>query len=85
MGQLCDRLTDQMAKIFDQVRRLPNYQINWAAVREVMRDLEDEFLKLRQITRLCLPLVHTDEHRRIIRDLSGHIDSKIEDCRRLGR
>jgi tetratricopeptide (TPR) repeat protein len=85
MGRLCDHLTDQMAKIIDQVRRLPNYQINWSAVREAMRDLEDEFLKLRQITRLCLPLVNSDEHRRIIRDLSSHIDSKIDDCRRLGR
>jgi tetratricopeptide (TPR) repeat protein len=85
MGRLCDQLTDQIGKIIDQVRHLPSYQINWSAVREVMRDLEDEFLKLRQITRLCLPLVTTDEHRRIIRELSAHIDRKIEDCRRLGR
>jgi Flp pilus assembly protein TadD len=85
MGRLCDQLTEQMAKIVDQVRHLPNYQINWSAVREVMRDLEDEFLRLRQITRLCLPLVNTDEHRRIVRDLSSHIDRKIDDCRRLGR
>jgi tetratricopeptide (TPR) repeat protein len=85
MGRLCDQLTEQMGKIIDQVRRLPNYQINWSAVRDVMRDLEDEFLKLRQITRQCLPLVTSDEHRRIIRELSAHIDRKIEDCRRLGR
>jgi Flp pilus assembly protein TadD len=85
MGRLCDQFTDQIAKIVDQVRNLPNYQINWSAVREVMHDLEDEFLKLRQITRLCLPLVTSDEHRRIIRELSTHIDRQIEDCRRLGR
>jgi Flp pilus assembly protein TadD len=85
MGRLSDQLTDQFGKIMEQVRDLPNYQINWSAVREVMRDLEDELLKLRQITRLCLPLVNTDEHRRIIRELTSHIDRKIEDCRRLGR
>ncbi|HZT80867.1 MAG TPA: tetratricopeptide repeat protein, partial [Gemmataceae bacterium] len=39
MGNLCDQLTDQMSKVIDQVRHLPNYQINWSAVREVMRDL----------------------------------------------
>ena len=39
MGNLCDQLTDQMSKVIDQVRNLPNYQINWSAVREVMRDL----------------------------------------------
>ncbi len=85
MGQLCDQLTDRINQIIDRVRNLPNYQINWSAVREVMRDLEDDFLKLRQITRLCLPLVTNDEHRRIIRELGAHIDKKIDDCRRLGR
>ena len=39
MGNLCDQLTEQMSKVIDQVRHLPNYQINWSAVREVMRDL----------------------------------------------
>jgi tetratricopeptide (TPR) repeat protein len=85
MSRLCDQLTEQMNRVMNQVRHLPHYQVNWAAVREVMRDLEDEFLRLRQITRLCLPLVTTDEHRRIIRDLSGHIDRKIDDCRRVVR
>jgi tetratricopeptide (TPR) repeat protein len=85
MSRLCNQLTDQMGRIEDQVQHWPHDQINWSAVREVMRDLEDEFLKLRQITRLCLPLVNTEEHRRIIRDLSRHIDGKIEECRRLGR
>src|SRR5262249_18049377 len=42
MGNLCDQLTDQMSKVIDQVRHLPNYQINWSAVREVMRDLLKE-------------------------------------------
>ena len=37
MGNLCDQLTDQMGKVIDQVRHLPNFQINWPAVREVMR------------------------------------------------
>jgi Flp pilus assembly protein TadD len=85
MGRLCDQLTEQMNRILHQVRNLPNYHINWSAVREVMRDLQDEFVRLRQITRLCLPLVSTDEHRRIVRELSAHIDRKIDDCRRLGR
>ena len=73
MGNLCDQLTEQMSKVMDQVRNLPNYQINWAAVREVMRDLLKEFQKLRRITGKCLPLVNNDEHRKIIRDLH-HIE-----------
>jgi hypothetical protein len=84
MGNLCDQLTEQMGKVMDQVRHLPNYQINWAAVREVMRDLLKEFQKLRRITGKCLALVLNDEHRRIIRDLSEHIDKKIEACRSMG-
>ncbi len=84
MGNLCDQLTDQMGKVIDQVRNLPNYQINWAAVREVMRDLMREFQKLQRITRKCLPLVTSDEHKRIVRDLMDHIDKKMEACRSMG-
>ena len=84
MGNLCDQLTDQMTKVIDQVKHLPNYQINWAAVREVMRDLLKEFQKLRRITGKCLPLVTSDEHKRIIRDLGEHIDKKMEACRSFG-
>jgi tetratricopeptide (TPR) repeat protein len=84
MGNLCDQLTDQMSKVIDQVRHLPNYQINWSAVREVMRDLLKEFQKLRRITGMCLPLVTSDEHRRIVRDLADHIDKKMEACRSMG-
>ncbi|HYT87483.1 MAG TPA: tetratricopeptide repeat protein [Gemmataceae bacterium] len=84
MGRMCDQLTDQLGKIVDQVRRLPNYQINWPAVRDVMRDLHDEFQKLRRITNKCLSLVTSEEHRRIIRELSEHIDRKIELCQSMG-
>jgi tetratricopeptide (TPR) repeat protein len=84
MGNLCDQLTDQMGKVIDQVRHLPNYQINWSAVREVMRDLMREFQKLKRITTKCLPLVNSDEHKRIVRELSEHIDKKMEACRSMG-
>jgi tetratricopeptide (TPR) repeat protein len=84
MSNLCDQLTEQMSKIIDQVRRLPNYQINWPAVHDAMRDLVREFRKLRRITGKCYPLVTSDEHRRIIRELSDHIDRKIEVCQSMG-
>jgi tetratricopeptide (TPR) repeat protein len=84
MTNLCDQLTEQMSKIIDQVRHLPNYQINWGAVHDAMRDLVREFRKLRRITNKCLPLVSNDEHRRIIRDLTEHIDKKIEVCKSMG-
>lgn len=84
MGHLCDQLTDQMSKVINQVRNLPNYQINWSAVRDVMRDLLKEFQKLRRITGKCLPLVQSDEHRRIVRELGEHIDRKMEACRSMG-
>jgi Flp pilus assembly protein TadD len=84
MGNLCDNLTDQMTRVVDQIRSLPDYQINWSAVREVMRDLIKEFQKLRRITGKCMPLVNGEEHRRIVRDLADHIDKKIEACRSMG-
>jgi tetratricopeptide (TPR) repeat protein len=84
MGNLCDQLTEQMGKVIDQVRNLPNYQINWTAVRDVMRDLLREFQKLRRIVGKCMPLVTSDEHKRIVRDLAEHIDKKMEACRSMG-
>jgi Flp pilus assembly protein TadD len=84
LGGICDKLTDEMSRVIDQVRHLPNYQINWSAVREVMRDLLKEFQKLRRITGKCLPLVTSEEHRRIVRDLADHIDKKMEACRSMG-
>jgi tetratricopeptide (TPR) repeat protein len=84
MGRQCDQLTERLNSIADQVRRLPQYQINWQAVHDVMRDLFHEFQKLRRITNKCLTLVTNEEHRRIIRDLSEHIDRKIEQCQAMG-
>jgi tetratricopeptide (TPR) repeat protein len=84
MGRLCDQLTERLNNITDQVRRLPQYQINWQAVHDVMRELFHEFQKLRRITNKCLTLVTNEEHRRIIRDLSEHIDRKIEQCQAMG-
>lgn len=85
ISNLCDQLTEQMSHVIDQVRDVPSYQqVNWPAVREVMGDLRREFLKLRRITSKCLPLVTHDEHRRIIRELTEHIDRKIDVCREMG-
>ena len=49
-----------------------------------MRDLLKEFQKLRRITGKCLPLVNSEEHRRMVRDLADHIDKKMEACRSMG-
>jgi Flp pilus assembly protein TadD len=85
MHDLADRLTDELSKVVDQVRNLPNYKINWSAVSEVVRDLQREYQRLRKITNKCLPLVSREEHRRDIRDLADLIDRKIEVCRSILR
>ena len=84
IGTLCDQFTENLGKVIDQVRNLPNYQINWAAVREVMRDLLKEFQKLRRILGKCTALAASDELKRSIRDLTDHIDKKIEACKSMG-
>jgi Flp pilus assembly protein TadD len=83
LGTLCDRQTDQMTTVIAQVRDLPNYQINWSAVREVMRDLLKEFQKLRRITNKCLPLLKNEDQRRVLRDLADHVDKKMDACRSM--
>lgn len=83
MGNLCDQLTEQLNKVLNQVGNLPRYQIDWSALKEIMRDLIKEFQKLRRITNKCLPLVTHDDHKRIVRDLAEHIDKKIDACRSM--
>jgi tetratricopeptide (TPR) repeat protein len=84
MGRMYDQLSDQLNKIVDQVRRLPNYQINWPAVHDVMRELLREFHKLRRVSTKCLGLVSSDEHKRVLRELNEHADRKIELCQSMG-
>jgi Flp pilus assembly protein TadD len=84
MSRIGNQLTDQVNKIVDQMRRLPSYQINWPAVREVMRDLQEEFMRLRRTANKCLGVVSGEDQRRTIRDLIAHIDRKVELCHSMG-
>jgi Flp pilus assembly protein TadD len=82
MSRLSDQLTEQLNKVMKQVRSLDNYQINWSAVHDVMRDLRREFQKLRRLVSKCHSLATHGDHRRILRDLAEHLDRKIDYCRR---
>ncbi|MBY0523639.1 MAG: tetratricopeptide repeat protein [Gemmataceae bacterium] len=81
LGRMSDQLTDQVNKVIRQVRSLQNYQINWQAVHDVMRDLKREFQKLRKAAGKCQNVVAHPEHKRVLRDLCAHLDRKIEFCR----
>jgi tetratricopeptide (TPR) repeat protein len=84
IGRLCDQHSDRLARIVEQVRRLPSYQVNWPVVHDEMHRLNKEFQKLRRLTQKCLPLVTHAEHRRVVKELTDLIDSKIDVCHSLG-
>jgi Flp pilus assembly protein TadD len=84
IGRRCDQLSQQLGHIVDQVRKLPNYQINWPVVHDEMHHLRHEFQKLRRLSNKCLALVSGEEQRKVIRDLNAHIDSKIDICISMG-
>jgi hypothetical protein len=81
LAKTSDQLTEQLNKVMRQVRGLQNYQINWQAVHEVMRDLKREFQKVRRTVGKCLAVVTHQEQRRVLRSLGEHVDRKIEFCR----
>jgi tetratricopeptide (TPR) repeat protein len=81
LTKFSDQLTEQLNKVMRQVRGLHNYQINWPAVHEVMRDLKRDFSKVRRTVGKCLAVVTHPEHRRVLRGLGEHVDRKIEFCR----
>ena len=81
LTRICDQLTDQVNKVIRQVRDLQNYQINWQAVHEVMRELKREFQQLRKTVAKFMAVVTHSDQRRVLRNLSAHVDRKIEFCR----
>jgi tetratricopeptide (TPR) repeat protein len=82
MTRLGEQLTEQLNKVMKQVRSLDNYQINWSAVHDVMRDLRREFQKLRRMVSKAHTLATSSDHRRTLRELAEHLDRKIDYCRR---
>jgi tetratricopeptide (TPR) repeat protein len=84
LGMLCDQHADRLARIVEQVRRLPSYQVNWPVVHDEMRRLGREFHRLRKLAQKCAPLVTHPEHRRVIKELTALIESKIQVCESLG-
>lgn len=85
LTDLYDRLADRLSDVVDQVRSLPNYQINWAAVGDEARDLQRDFQKLRRVANRCQPLLVHDEPRRLLRELADRVDRKIDTCRSILR
>jgi hypothetical protein len=82
LSRISDQLSAQLNKVARQVRELQNYQINWAAVHEVMRDLRRDFQRLRRLGGDCLPLITNAEQRRLLREFLEYLDRKIDYCRR---
>lgn len=82
MARVADQLTEQLNKVMKQVRSLDNYQVNWSAVQDVMRDLKREFQKLRRLVAKAHTMATNPEHRRVLRELAEHLDRKIDYCRR---
>jgi len=76
--------TAQVNKVVDQMRRLPSYQINWPVVRDIMRDLEDQFVYLRRVAQKCMAQITHDDLRRDLNRLIAHCDRKIDQCHTLG-
>ena len=84
LERCADQHTGQVNKVVDQMRRLPSYQINWPVVRDIMRDLEDQFVYLRRVAQKCLAQITNDDLRRDLNRLIAHCDRKIDQCHTLG-
>ena len=67
----------------NQVRHLPNSQINWLAVDQVVRDLLREYQRLRRVARQCFSHVAGSDQQRSLYELIEHVDRKIEVCQSM--
>ncbi len=84
MSNLYDQLTAQVGKVVNQVRHLPNSQVNWPAVADVMQEMRGDYQRLRRAIARCQTLALTEDQRRALRDLGGRVDRKIDVCRSWG-
>jgi tetratricopeptide (TPR) repeat protein len=84
MSNLYDQLTAQVGKVVNQVRHLPNSQVNWPAVADVMQEMRGDYQRLKRAVGKCQALAVTEDQRRALRDLGGKVDRKIEVCRSWG-
>src|SRR5207247_7976198 len=84
LDRIADQYAGQVNKVVDQMRRLPSYQINWPTVRDIMRDMEDQFAYLRRVAQKCLSQITHDDLRRDLNRLTAHGDRKLDQCHTLG-
>lgn len=85
MEKFAEQFNAQVKKVVDQMRRLPSYQVNWPVVRDVMRDLEEQYSQLRRAAQRMMTLATADDQRRDLQRLITHCDRKIDQCSSLGR
>ena len=85
LEKFAEQYAGQLHKVVDQMRRLPSYQVNWPVVREVMRDLEEQFGQLRRVGQRMQALTTAEDLRRDLQRLIGLCDRKIDQCTTLAR
>ena len=83
LERVYNQLSEQFVKVQNQVRHLPNYQIDWAAVHELTRDLRGDFQRLRRAGNKCSGIAKDDEQRRVVRQLIGKAERRMDQCRAL--
>jgi tetratricopeptide (TPR) repeat protein len=71
----------QLAKMLSQVRHLPAYRVDWSALRDGTRQLDNDFQKLRRGAAECLAFVTDEGQLRLLRELIERIDRRIDQCR----
>ena len=85
LEKFSEQYSAQMHKVVEQMRRLPSYQVNWPVVRDVMRDLEEQFTQLRRAAQKMMGTATADDQRRDLQRLIAHCDRKIDQCSTLAR
>jgi tetratricopeptide (TPR) repeat protein len=76
-------LSEELQDVVHEVNDLPDYQINWSAVANEVRDLRRHFLRLRRLGKLCLAQGASPENERRLHDLIGLINRKMGVCRSI--
>jgi tetratricopeptide (TPR) repeat protein len=83
LKRLSRQVSEQLDRAAARVRRLPSFKVDWPEMKHYLRDLRARMQRLKKTAARCLPLAVTEQQRRDLQQLIGHVDQEMDHCRTL--
>jgi tetratricopeptide (TPR) repeat protein len=82
--RMTGQVEEQLERVLRQIRPVPQDQVNWPTVHAAMRSMKQDLKQARKLAALFLLLVRNPELQRRLRELTGRLEQKIDQCKKVG-